>query len=131
MHEDILCKGSPFFASACKEEWKKGRGHHISLEGDEPSVVDLYLQLIYTGRIFSRPSDEGGSEGEEELDILVEGFVFGEKIQNGDFKDAIVDAIVSSFPVTTTKKKSIALRRRYAWTRPMEELPKGRHFGTC
>jgi hypothetical protein len=106
-HEDILCKGSPFFASACKKEWEQGREHFIPLEGDEPSVVDLYLQWIYTGRIFSRPSDEGGSDGEEELSILVEGFIFGEKVQNGDFKDAIVDAIVSCFPVPTTKKAKL------------------------
>jgi hypothetical protein len=105
VHEDILCKGSPFFASACKEEWKQGREHYIPLKDDEPSIVDLYLQWIYTGRIFSRPSDEGGSESEEELSILVESFIFGEKVQNGDFKDAVVDAIVSSFPTPTTKKK--------------------------
>lgn len=105
VHEDILCKDSTFFASACKEEWKQGREHYIPLKGDEPPIVDLYLQWVYTGRIFSRPSDEGGSENQEELSILVDGFIFGEKVQNGDFKDAVVDAIVSSFPVTTTKKK--------------------------
>lgn len=107
VHEDILRKDSSFFASACKEEWKQGQEHEIPLWGDESSVVDLYLQWIYTGRIFSRPSDEGTSEGEEELDTLVGGFIFGEKVQNGDFKDAIVDAIVSSFPVTTSKKKKL------------------------
>jgi hypothetical protein len=105
VHEDILCKGSPFFASACKEEWKQGREHYIPLKGDEPSIVDLYLQWIYTGRIFSRPSDEGGPEGEGELGILVEGYIFGEKVQNGDFKDAVVDAIVKCFPIPSKKNK--------------------------
>lgn len=104
VHEDILCKGSLFFASACKEEWKKGQEHHIPLKGDEPIIVNLYLQWIYTGRIFSCPSDERDSKGKEELEILVEGFIFSEKVQNGDFKDAIVDAIVSCFPVLATKK---------------------------
>ena len=80
VHKDILCKGSPFFASAYKEEWKKGREHDIPLKGDESTIVDLYLQWIYTGKIFSCLSDKGGSEGKEELDILVEGFIFGEKV---------------------------------------------------
>jgi hypothetical protein len=105
VHEDILCKSSPFFASACKEEWKQGREHYIPLKGDEPSIVDLYLQWIYTGRIFSRPSDEGGSEGEGELGILVEGYIFGEKVQNVDFKDAVLDAIVKCFPIPSKKNK--------------------------
>jgi hypothetical protein len=105
VHEDVLSKGSPFFASACKKEWEGRREHCIPLPDDDISTVDLYIQWIYTGRIFSRPSDEGGSGGEEELGLLVGGFVFGEKVQNGDFKDAVVDAIVKSFPVPSKKNK--------------------------
>lgn len=105
VHEDVLSKGSPFFASACKKEWKGRLEHCIPLPDDDISTVDLYIQWIYTGRIFSRPSDEGGSGGEEELGLLVGGFVFGEKVQNGDFKDAVVDAIVKSFPVPSKKNK--------------------------
>lgn len=105
VHEDILSKGSPFFAAACKKEWKGRREHCIPLPDDDISTVDLYIQWIYTGRIFSRPFDDGGSEGVEELGILVEGFIFGEKVQNGDFKDAVVDAIVKCFPVPSKKNK--------------------------
>jgi hypothetical protein len=105
VHEDVLSKGSHFFASACQKEWKRCREHCTPLPDDDISTVDLYIQWIYTGRIFSCPSDEGGSEGEEELSLLVGGFVFGEKVQNGDFEDAVVDAIIKSFPVPSKKNK--------------------------
>jgi hypothetical protein len=35
----------------------------------------------------------------------VEGYIFGEKVQNGDFKDAVVEAIVKCFPVASKKNK--------------------------
>lgn len=35
-------------------------------------------------------------DSQEELGVLIDGFIFGEKIQDGDFKDAIIDALISS-----------------------------------
>ena len=44
--------------------------------------------------------EEGGEEEQEEdksgheFDVLTGAFVFGEKVQDGDFKDAVVDALI-------------------------------------
>jgi hypothetical protein len=99
VHEELLCNGSAFFASASNKEWVEVRKHCISLPDDDPSIVDLYLQWIYSGRTFSRQSTDGAPEDGKEFDLLVDGFVFGEKVQNGDFKDAVVDALIKSFAV--------------------------------
>lgn len=51
VHETLLSERSHFFASAAKEEWKECREHPAPLPNDTASVVDLYVQWIYTGRI--------------------------------------------------------------------------------
>lgn len=100
-HETLLSEGSGFFASAAKEEWKEGQEHRITLPDDTPSVVDLYVQWIYSGRVLSRKAgaEEEGNDSIErgnghEFDLLVGGFVFGEKVRDGDFKDAVIDALI-------------------------------------
>lgn len=104
VHEELLCKRSVFFASAVKKEWTEGQRRHVPLPDDLPSVVDLYLQWVYGGRIFSRQAaDEGVGDGKE-FGLLIEGFIFGEKVQDGDFKDAVVDALINSFAVPEKKK---------------------------
>jgi hypothetical protein len=51
VHEALLSERSEFFTSASKEERKEGQEHRVPLPDDAPSVVDLYVQWIYGGRI--------------------------------------------------------------------------------
>ena len=100
VHEGLLSGRSEFFASAAKKGWKEGQEHRVPLPDDTPSVVDLYVQWIYTGRIASRRTllKEAGGErqcpNKHEFGLLIGGFVFGEKVQDGDFKDAVIDALI-------------------------------------
>lgn len=129
MHKTLLCEASDFFASALKEEWKEGQKHRVPLPDDEASVVDLYVQWLYTRRIVIRErslkeekeGEEAKGEEEEskerekkeqgqeargekgdqaerknrhEFNVLIGAFVFGEKVQDGDFKDAVIDALI-------------------------------------
>jgi hypothetical protein len=65
-------------------------------------VVDLYIHWVYSGKIFSRKSLQEEEEdvkerrSADESSVLVRAYVFGEKIQDGDFQDAIIDALVHS-----------------------------------
>lgn len=59
---------------------------------------------IYPDRIFSRWSpeddeddDKGSSSSSNDTGTLIAAFIFGEKIQNQDFQDAVVDALIHSF----------------------------------
>ena len=54
VHKALLCEASDFFASALKEEWKEGQKHRVPLPDDDSSVVDLYVQWLYTRRIVIR-----------------------------------------------------------------------------
>jgi hypothetical protein len=98
VHQSLLCERSPYFAAATKEHWKEGQEHRIPLPDDSSLAVGLYVQWIYAGKIFSRPSKEEADDKSscDEQTLLVEAFIFGEKVQDGQFKDAIVDSILTA-----------------------------------
>jgi hypothetical protein len=56
----------------------------------------LYVQWLYSSRIFSQQPLEKLERGYDELQLLIDGFIFGEKVQDGDFKDAVIDALFAS-----------------------------------
>ena len=94
VHEQLLCEHAPFFRSATKEEWEEGKEHTIPLPDDDPEVVSLYLNGVYNGRISSQRST--AETGTDENCLLVKAYIFGEKIQDGRFKDAVIDAMIKS-----------------------------------
>ena len=94
VHEQLLCEYAPFFQAATKDVWKGDKDPTIPLKEDSPDIVSLYVHWIYTNRILSRDSASEGSC--DEIGLLVDAFVFGEKLQDGRFKDAIIDAIIKS-----------------------------------
>jgi hypothetical protein len=101
VHQDLLCARSPYFAAAAKEHWKEGQERRVPLLHDKYVAVGLYVQWIYGGKIFSRPSKGDGDHNpaHSEVSDLVEAFVFGEKIQDGDFKDAVIDSVIASINI--------------------------------
>jgi hypothetical protein len=120
VHETLLSERSEFFASASKAEWKEGQEHRVPLPDDTPSIVDLYVQWTYSGKILSRktPVEEEGADEQERknesaFDLLIGGFVFGEKIQDGNFKDAVLDALVHT--VTTPNEKGVCWYPTKSW----------------
>jgi hypothetical protein len=120
VHETLLSERSEFFASASKAEWKEGQEHRVPLPDDTPSIVDLYIQWTYSGKILSRktPVEEEGADEQERknesaFDLLIGGFVFGEKIQDGNFKDAVLDALVHT--VTTPNEKGVCWYPTKSW----------------
>jgi hypothetical protein len=124
VHKVLLCEASEFFTS-------------VPLPDDTPSVVELYVQWIYTRRIVCRTDpveEEGENEhGEEakrrgknarEFDLLIGGFVFGEKVQDGNFKDAIIDALIHT--VATPDERNVCWFPTKKWvTLAYTGTPKG------
>jgi hypothetical protein len=104
VHQQRLCERSLYFAATTKEDWKEGQEHRVPLPYDNPSAVGLYIQWIYGGRIFTRLGKQE-SEIEDkrtysETSLLVEGFIFGERVQDGSFRDAVIDAMIVSINTT-------------------------------
>ncbi|KAF2158361.1 hypothetical protein M409DRAFT_31115 [Zasmidium cellare ATCC 36951] len=98
----VTLVNSEFFAAALKKEWQEGQKRQVPLPADRPKVVDLYVHWLYTGKIFVRPLLEETGENNTESAIIVELFLFGEKVQDGNLKDAAIDALIMA---TNTQDK--------------------------
>lgn len=94
IHEEILCCTSPFFTAAVRKGWKEGLDCTIDLPDDQPQTFELYAQWLYGGKVLSR-GVEKSKRHDEELGQLIDAFVFGEKVQDGNYRDAIIDAVIA------------------------------------
>lgn len=72
---------SPFFRSAVKKDWLVDGT--IALPIDDPTVVHCYLHFLYSSAV---PANF--------YEALAELYVFGEKIMDVDFKNAVIGAII-------------------------------------
>jgi len=97
VHEELVRANSPFFEAALGREWKEAVEGVVTLPDDNPEIFGIYVQWLYCGQIFSQVQ---GKEGEkvdaarwiEEWNRLDQCYALGDKLQDTDFKDCIVDA---------------------------------------
>jgi hypothetical protein len=133
LHKDLLCKKSPYFTAAANDCWKEGQEGRVPLPNDDPAAFALYVQWVYRDRIFSSQDmgDTGGNR--EEIDLLIEAFVLGEKLQDQNFKDAVIDSLVDTPDGQDTRwyPRSAAVDRAYKGTpesSPLRKLLVDMHF---
>jgi hypothetical protein len=77
-----------------KKKWTGDNDRILELPDDKPENIKVYVAWLYSNRIFTKPEDELDEESIVKFDGLIDAYVFGEKIQDSDFKDAIIDAII-------------------------------------
>ncbi|KAJ0414044.1 hypothetical protein BJY00DRAFT_295821 [Aspergillus carlsbadensis] len=93
VHEALVFTSSPFFEKAMAGEWKESSQRTIQLPDDEPSTVALYVHWLYY-RTLPVFCDEPGLPGNAEYLDLVKAYVFGDKILDTTFQNAIIDAMI-------------------------------------
>nr|POE99364.1 hypothetical protein CFP56_52757 [Quercus suber] len=99
VHKDLLCEHSAFFKAALSEPWKEGQENTVTLPTDDADIFDLYAHWIYHWKIYSRELTSVSGPDSDECSILVSAFLFGEKVQDGNFKDATIDALIASVSI--------------------------------
>lgn len=95
VHEVVLKETSGFFQAAVKKEWKEGSQRIIDMPEDTPEVVSVYVDWLYSDRIYPKTGElpvDAGTHGAES-EHLAKLYVFGEKIQDDCFCDAVVTAL--------------------------------------
>ncbi|KAK4495655.1 hypothetical protein PRZ48_012923 [Zasmidium cellare] len=99
VHDTILSDRSPFFKAAISKRWQAGRNGEVHLPEDEPFVVGAYFDWLYSSNIASKSEKPFAELQEDEIDAELEYlcklYVFGEKILDNEFCNAVVSAITA------------------------------------
>lgn len=93
VHKNLICEHSQFFKTATKQEWLEESQEPIHLPEDDPDVFQVYLHWLYTNTLPTRINTSGWI-GNAEYIQLAKAYVLGDKLQDGDFQDVVIDMIV-------------------------------------
>lgn len=99
VHENVICAASQFFKKAMSGDWSESKSRSVRLANEEPEVFHLYMQWLYRDTLPVR-NDSPGLEGNAEYLQLAKAYVLGDLLQDGNFKDAVLDAMIER---TTSK----------------------------
>jgi len=114
VHESLLCSQSRFFTAALKGEWLESKTRIIELPEQAPEAFELYFGWLYSKTIHSEKTEDL-AEIEADYHQLVHAYYLAEMIQDIDFADALIDAIIGfgqqfqSFPAGHTNSAYIRL----------------------
>ncbi|KAI9686116.1 MAG: hypothetical protein M1820_010690 [Bogoriella megaspora] len=122
---ELLTSHSPYFKAALSTRWKEGQTRKIELPEDEEDAFELYVRWLLTRQIWSVDiaddcSDKNTEDITEEM-LLIRAYCLGEMVQDTEFKDAVLDALIeenTKFPIVAVDSLD------YAWkhTRPGSPL---------
>ena len=119
LSEELLASTSFFFKVALSNKGREGQERMTELPEDNDKTFELYVQWLYTGKIWSMESPEkkdGRDDKTEnaELNFLALAYCLGEKYQDCDFKDGVLDAM---------KAHLFEIRHSdYDWVMPAETI---------
>lgn len=103
----VICSLSEFFATACKEEWLKGKNNTITLDEEDPKVFAIFVTWILTKGLDAADLDElmlpddPSYDETKALSILksrikqlIPGISLADQLICPDFHNAVIDEIL-------------------------------------
>ncbi|PNP57774.1 hypothetical protein THARTR1_01932 [Trichoderma harzianum] len=93
VHETLICRTSDYFKTAMKAHWETSTSGSITLKEEDPEIFEIYLHWLYF-EILPVRNDSPGLEGNIEYVQLAKSYALGEFLQDINFKDAALDAIL-------------------------------------
>ena len=105
VYKNVLCAGSSFFRAYCSERWQERDNDTIRLPNDDPKIAKIYLEWLVTGNL-SEYFQIGHPVIEEEphrlYTLAATLYVFGDCVDDTDFKNALVNETFSIADRTKT-----------------------------
>ncbi|KAF5851405.1 hypothetical protein GGP41_004187 [Bipolaris sorokiniana] len=105
VHRGVLCKSSGFFRRATKPEWTELREQPdtIDLPDDSVQTVSDYIRWLYSGNtsiklyyVGEDKRERVAEEAEKVFVMLAEAYVFGEKIVDTKYKNAVMETMIAA-----------------------------------
>ncbi|CAH0030527.1 unnamed protein product [Clonostachys rhizophaga] len=93
IHENVICASSQFFKKAMSGDWSESRSRSVRLADEDPEIFHIYTQWLYHDT-FPVQIDSPGVKGNAEYLLLAKAYVLGDLLQDGNFKDAVLDAMI-------------------------------------
>ncbi|KAE9963886.1 hypothetical protein BLS_008835 [Venturia inaequalis] len=92
VHEDLFRANSPFFEAALGRDFIEAHDRIVKLPEHTPEAFQVYLRWVYARRIVIPITGDG--EEMVKFSIMCRAYVLGDILQDVDFKDALIDAII-------------------------------------
>jgi hypothetical protein len=96
VHESKLTMSSDFLKNALKGEWQEAATRMVELPDCDPDNFIVYAEWLYTGRMCTiAPGDYDLMLGAIKERATLSGcYALGSFLQDSDFRDAVIDALV-------------------------------------
>ncbi|GIZ42766.1 hypothetical protein CKM354_000602300 [Cercospora kikuchii] len=92
IHKQLIAAKSEFVRLALQGGWREAKDGVISLPDDDPKTFEIYQAWLYDRKIYTDLWVDGIHDKESRR--LMVAWVLGDKLQDTDFKDALMDALV-------------------------------------
>ena len=99
VHQQPLCSASRFFDAALKNDWKEKEQNKIFLPEETPALFEIYVLWVYTGKLFTEDKTLTMEAHLYPYATLFELYNMGARLQDYQFQDAAIDAILSETTV--------------------------------
>lgn len=96
IHEARLVQSSPFFEAAFDKLHQEDESDILELPEDDPIIFQLYAHFVYNPSSIAElelDSSTKNSLYDTYIDLL-QAYIFGEKIQNSDFQNEVMNRIL-------------------------------------
>lgn len=92
----LLCDASEFFKTATKVEWREGQTKLVNLPDDTCASFSNWLNWLYRRELTMGPNEGEAMDQasyHQNWRSLMAAYSLGRKLLDGDYKDAVVDAM--------------------------------------
>lgn len=104
------------------KHWKEGATGEVALPEDRLEIVMAYVEWLHRSTLMEESADEGRKYSDATWLKLIRMYVFGDKIQDTKFLNAVLMCVLEDLDKSNTCPHEVDIRLAYKSTRPGSSL---------